>query len=1136
MSRRISRALALAIALLCWSGSAYAQGVTTAAMQGVVKDDQGQVIPGVTVTATHAPSGTVYEAVTQADGRFTIPGMRVGGPYAASAALTGFTTAVQNNLTLSLGVTQNLEFTLKVASISETITVVGTSDPVFSSSHTGAATAVMREDLASLPTISGRITDITRLTPQYGGSGTFAGQDNRANNMTVDGSYFNNSFGLGVTTGGIGDRTGVAPISLEAIEQVQVNVAPYDVRQGSFTGAGVNTVTRSGTNSFTASTYYRTRNEDCSDLTNVDTCSGFVGTTTAGQRFNPLNFKTKTAGVWAGGPIVKNKLFAFGAYEKQEDRRPLITFNSNPGGAPVAGNTTRVLASDLSALSSFLSTNFKYDTGPFDNVQKVTPAKPWMLKADYNLNSANKVTFRYNQLDSRSPVLQNGSSALGTLTRQTNTTNWLSFQSSNYAILENLKSGVGEWNSVFGTFTNNLLVGYTKQDESRDSIQLFPYVVISDGSGSPYTSFGSEPFTPFNLLRYGTFQLQDSVTKFARNHSLTFGGTVEKFHSDNSFYFGIQSAYAYNSLADFYTDANGFLANPNRTVSPVNLLGFQVKYLLQPGQTTPPMQPLDVIYAGGYIQDEWRPSSSLTVTAGLRVDVPRFGNTAFDNPAADALTFRDQDGSPVKYNSGRLPETTPYWSPRVGFNYDLTNDQKTQLRGGTGLFSGKPPYVWISNQIGNTGVLYGFADTRNTTAFPFNPNPDKYKPAATGGSAASYELNVTDDSFRFPQTWRTNVGVDRKLPWGLVGTLDYIYNRDVNAPVYLNANLPVAEGAYTGADKRPRWAITAPGATPAPGISVALPDCAALGQVGACYRRLNNAPGNQVTAAYVIKNQSENNSWNISGALTKNLSNGFSFKGGFNYGVSRSLVEPSSTAGTSWGGANPIVFDPNNPDLAYSANSPGKRVFVAANYTRQYFGFGATTISVFYDGHTNGNTSYVFAGDANNEGVSGNDLIYIPRNTSEMNFKPLSVTVAGVTRSYTAADQAAAFEQLIVADKYLSSHRGGYAERNGVFLPIVNRVDLNLTQDVFHSVKGRRHSGQVRLDITNFGNLLNDKWGAGRRLVNTQILTAPTADATGALTYNLQTLSGNLITSPLQTSAGINDVYVMMLSFRYTFQ
>jgi hypothetical protein len=1111
----------LACCVLLWpTGRASAQGVTTGAISGVVKDAQGAVIPGATVLAVHQASGSTYEAVTQADGRFVMPGMRVGGPYTITASLPGFSSEAKNNISVNLGVTQDLDFSLKVANVAETITVVGQSDPVFSSGRTGAATAVMREDLATLPTISGRITDITRLTPQYGGNGSLAGQDNRANNMTVDGSYFNNSFGLGVTTGGIGDRTGVAPISLEAIEQVQVSVAPYDVRQGSFTGAGINTVTRSGNNNFTASVYRRTRNES------------FVGTEAAGLTANPGTFTTHVTGAWAGGPIVKNKLFYFGYYEKQEDQRPLSTFIANPGGAPVTGNTTRVNASDLTALSNFLQTNFKYDTGPFNNIPKLTPAKPWLVKTDYNINNANKVTFRYNQLDSSSDVPQSGSSSLGT-SRQTNTTQFLSYANSNYQILENLKSGIGEWNSVFGTMTNNLLVGLTHQDESRGDkgqVPLFPFVVIGAGDGSALTAFGNEPFTPYNLLRYSTFQMQDSVTKFAKNHSITFGGNFEKFHSDNSFYFGIQSAYSYNTLADFYADANGFLANPNRTVAAAPSR-FQVKYLLQPGQTTPPMQPLDVVYAGGYIQDEWRPQTNLTVTSGLRIDVPKFGNTGFDNPIADTLTFRDQDGSPVKYNSGALPSTTAYYSPRVGINWDINGDQLTQLRGGSGVFSGKPPYVWISNQIGNTGVLYGFLDSGNpVTNYPFNPNPDKYKPAATGGTAASYELDVTDQGFRFPQTWRTNIGVDRRLAWGMVGTIDYIYNRDLNAPVYINANLPAADSAYTGVDNRARW-VAIPGIAPA---------CiTTLGQEnGPCYQKINNLPGKNITAAYVIKNQSQNRSQNISGALTKNLTHGFSFKGGFNYGVSRSMVEPSSTAGSSWGSGNPIVNDPNNPGLAYSANSPGKRIFLAANYTKQYFGIGGTTFSAFYDGHTNGNTSYVFSGDANGDTVSGNDLIYVPRDTSEMNFKPL--TVSGKT--YTAADQAAAFEQLINNDNYLSAHRGQYAERNAVFLPMVHRVDLSITQDVFAKIAGHRHTGQVRLDVTNFGNLLNHNWGVGQRLVNTQILTSPTADSSGRLTYNLQNLNGNLITTPLQTTANISsiasspsDVYIMMLSFRYTF-
>jgi hypothetical protein len=307
---------------------------------------------------------------------------------------------------------------------------------------------------------------------------------------------------------------------------------------------------------------------------------------------------------------------------------------------------------------------------------------------------------------------------------------------------------------------------------------------------------------------------------------------------------------------------------------------------------------------------------------------------------------------------------------------------------------------------------------------------------------------------------------------------------------------------------------------------------------------LNNAVGNSVTAAYALKNSSQNRSWDIAGTLAKTLTHGFAVKGGYNYGVSKSLVEPSSTAGSSWGSANPITFDPNNPALAYSQNSPGKRVFLQASYSHQYFHLGATTVSLFYEAHpnfvlvpgtstgqTSANTSYVFSGDANGDGASGNDLIYIPRSTSEMNFKPLMVG----GKTYSAAEQAAAFEQYIQNDSYLSSHRGQYAERGAVFYPMVNRVDLSIVQDLFHNVGSFKHAGQLRLDITNVGNLLNHNWGVGQRIINPQILTSPSVDANGALTYNLQTLNGNLLTTPLQTSAGISDVYGLMLSFRYSF-
>ena len=940
--------LLLAACALLWpSTGALAQGVTTGSITGVVTDAQGLAIPGASVVAVHAPSGTTYEGVTRDDGRFSMPGVRVGGPYNVTATLAGFQPTTTADVFVSLGVSADIVVKLGNVAVEETVTVTATTDPVFASSRTGAATAVKRDEIATLPTVSGRISDVTRLTPQASGS-SFAGQDNRLNNITVDGSYFNNSFGL---QGQPGDRTGVAPISLEAIEQIQVSVAPFDVRQGNFVGASVNTVTRSGTNKLIGSFYHRFRNED------------FVGTEAKGLAVNPGTFTFRNTGGWAGGPILKNKWFAFGTYEDELDKRPITTFQSNPGGQPAAGSITRVQASDLTALSARLQSQFGYETGPFDNLNDETPAKRFLLRSDYNVNSNHKVSFRYNYLDSITDVYMSGSSSLG-FGRPTFTTNFLGFQNSNYQIMENIKSGIGEWNWVIGsTMANSLIAGYTTQDESRNSRgELFPFVDVLDGSGLGYTSFGFEPFTPNNELRYNTFQLQDNLTKFMGKHTLTFGGSLERYQSENVFFPGKQSAYVYNSLTDFYTDINDLAANPNRTTSPVNLRRFQVRYINIPGLDKP-VQPLKVWYGGAYAQDEWRPKSGLTVTAGLRFDVPLFGDTAFDNPNVDALTFRAADGSAVSYNTGKLPDAKILWSPRVGFNWDVSGNQVTQLRGGTGVFTGKPAYVWISNQVGNTGVLTGFVQADNTTAYPFSPNIDKYKPATvTGAPAASVDLAVTEPDFKFPQVWRTNVAVDRKLWGGMVGTFEYIYNKDVNGISYINANLPAAQSAFAGADSRPRWVGTSCG-TPS-----AVP----------CVTRINNAAGNQITNAIVLGNQTEGTSWNVAGTLAKTTRFGLSVRGAYSYGESRNTVDAGSIASGSFTG-NPIYYDPNNPTLGYSNASPGHRVYLQASYSKEYFKFGATTVSVFWEGRTNGNTSYIFSGDMNGDTATNNDLIYIPR-------------------------------------------------------------------------------------------------------------------------------------------------------------
>ena len=1072
----------------------HGQGVTTGSMNGTVRSDKGAVA-SARVVAVHQPSGTTYQAVSRADGRFLIPAMRVGGPYTVSAVALGYERTAQSGLDVTLGSSTDVSFELKTVAITLTGVQVTATGGALSSRITGASTTISKEAIAAFPTIGRTITDFTRLTPQSSGS-SFAGQDNRLNNITLDGSFFNNSFGLGSQPGA---RTGVSPIPIDAIEQIQVNIAPFDVRQGGFTGAGVNAVTKSGGNEFKGSLYYTTRNQ------------GLVGDSTAGVFFNKGTFKFTQPGGYVSGPLIKNTLFFFVDYETDELTTPATSFQANTGGQAIAGNTTRVLQSDIATLSAFLKDKFKYETGPAQGFNLAVPSTRVIAKIDWNVNDRNKFSFRYSDLESKSDVPISNSNALGTLGNRRDNLNSMSFQNSGYAIKENARSFIGELNSQIGSnMSNQIIAGYTTNDESRESKgSLFPLVDINN-NGTNYLSFGFEPFTPNNVLKYNTWQFQDNFSIYTDKHDLTFGVTAQRYQSDNGFSPGLQSAYVYNSLADFYTDANGFLANPSRTTSPVTLGRFQVRYNNIPGIDAP-IQPLRVNTYGAYAQDEWRATRNLKVTAGLRLDVPVFENTAFNNAQANALSFRDETGAAVKYNTGQLPGANLLISPRVGFNWDVEGDRRTVVRGGTGIFSGTPPYVWISNQLGNTGVLTGFDQRDNTTTRPFNPNPDTYKPTTvTGAPAATYELNVTAPDYKFSQVWRSNIAIDRRLPWGFIGTLEGLYGRETNGPYYINANLPAANSAFTGADKRPRWTTG------------------------------NNRINSNVTAAYVISNTNTGHSYNIAGSLQKSFTNGFFAKSAYSYGVSKNSYDPGSTASTNWT-ANAQAGDPNNPGVQFSAFSPGHRVFLAVSYRKEYFTFGATSISLFTEGRTQGNSSYTFSADANGDAAGANDLIYVPRNASEMNFQQYGVNAAGsvVTtnagRTDTGAEQQAAWEAYITQDKYLSARRGQYAERNAVFLPVLFRSDLGITQEIFQNVGGKRNTLAIRFDILNLDNLINKKWGAGDRLVSNTPLIPQGADANGALQYRLRNFGTNLLNTTYQHTAGVSDVWRMQLGVRYTF-
>ncbi len=1099
--------LALFVLLMSVS-TAMSQGVTTSGITGTITEANGQPLLGASVVVIHLPSGTRYGAVSNTEGKYSIPGMRVGGPYKVSASFIGFSTKEIDGLNLSLGTFANLNITLKEdGKVLSEVVVSANQNSLFSSERTGASTSIDNRTLNKLPTISRSINDFTRLSPQSNGQ-SFAGQDSRLNNITVDGSYFNNSFGLG-SGSNPGGRTGVSPISLDAIEQISVNVAPYDVRQGNFTGAGVNTVTRSGTNEFSGSAYYFTRNNDN------------VGKIAGENRFDPGTFNYNQVGFRVGGPIIKNKLFFFASFEDEKEARPGTTWRANTGSEPITGNVTRVLASDLDGLSSYLRKEFDYETGPYQGYDNLTLGRKFLVKLDYNINDKNKLSLRYNHLNSSTDVLMSSSSSLGFGNRNFRP-EALNFQNSNYSIMENIRSLVAELNSRIGNnISNNLIVGYTYQDESRGAMGTFFPTVDILNAGSTYTSFGFEPFTPNNELRYKTFQIQDNLQIFKGNHTFTAGFSYENYQSENIFFPGSQSVYVYSSLADFYKDADNFLANGNKIPSGVNLRRFQVRWNNIPGSDKP-VQPLEVNYGGVFIQDEWQARPNFKLTAGLRVDLPVFEQTALRNEEMESMYFRNPAGAYVNFRTDALPKANLLWSPRVGFNWDVFNDQSTQVRGGSGIFTGRPAYVWISNQVGNNGILTGFYQDDARTGVPlvnrpFNPDPNAYKPATvTGAPASSYELALTETDFKFPQVWRSNIAIDQKLPGGIIATGEFIYNQDVNGVAYYNANLPVPFSQFTGNDNRARWnAATNP-------------------------NRINGKIPNAVT----LSNQAVGNSWVASFSLERPFTNGLFLKTAYSYGESKNTVDPGSIAAGTWFG-NPITNDPNNPALANSNNFMGHRVFAIASYSKDIFKIGNTSVSLFWEGRTLGNASYVVGGDLNNDGGTANDLIYIPATKAEMNFQPFIVdgqgrpitTAVPGSRTFTAAEQADAFERYILQDEYLSANRGKYAERGGVIMPMVFRADLSFAQQLFTNIGGKRNTLEFRVDILNVGNLIDADYGVGKTFNSTQPLVTgtPSVSADGRPQYRFRNLGTNLVSETYRATAGVSDVWRMQFGLRYIF-
>jgi outer membrane receptor protein involved in Fe transport len=1087
-----------------FSLSVFAQGVTTSSMQGTVNDDAGIPLMDAEVIATHLPSGTTYETSTNFDGKFYFPNVRVGGPYKVVVSYVGFENRTYTDIVLGLGQSYNLKVIMETGGLLDEVVISskrGIGDP----SKTGASVNLSRKKIDALPTISRSIDDFTRLTPQSNGT-SFAGTSSRFNNYTIDGNIYNNNFGLGNS-----QFAGGNPVSLDAIEEVQVNLAPYDVRTAGFTGASVNAVTKSGDNQFTGSVYYYLRNDQ------------MTGDLVGDLRLNKDDSKTEIQGFTVGGPIIKNKLFFFFSYEEEEELVP--SFNKTalrPGETPDNVSISRVPANLLQDVRNSMLDLYDYQTGPFEGYSFASEQTRFNARLDWNINKNHKFMTRYNRYTSFSDIPTNGNSIRFIDTRYRNTDRTgieaMNFKNTNYTNDREVSSLVGELTSVLGkNWSNQLNIGYTSIQDPKRGIpggQAFPFIeVLEPGpAGDPlyYFSLGNELFSVGNLLENQIFNVTNDVSYFYKEHKFTAGANFERMTFDNAFNPVFNGFYRFNTYQAFED------AIINRVPGALPD-AFARSYALD-GSTTPPTDQTIFNQIGIYFQDEWQVTDNLKLTAGLRVDLPFYETPiprnqllgdlvdARRDPNSDLFIdqnwgFQDNDGNTFTPDVSQFPDVNPLWSPRVGFNWDLNGDGTTQVRGGTGIFSGRLPFVWLSNQVNGSGVVrggLGFEGEEVADSGLFGSDW-QFDPDVTFGNpenpeqTLSNELNLTDRNFKLPQVWRSNLALDHQLPYGIVGTLELMYSQDITTPIAYNSILREPDGLLNGPDERPYW-------------------------------EGSYSNDDQFRNVFLLTNADKKaDYYSVTTQFSKDFDNGFSTFIAYTHSRSRDLdAAGGSQAQSLW--ANTVKEDRNNPELSFSAFDIPHRFIGNLAYSTEN-----TTISVFYQGSNAGRFSYTYSG---NFGDSSNRLMYIPNNASELNFEEFQVN----NQTVTVEQQIAALDAYIDQDDYLSENRGSIAERNGALRPWLHRFDVRLTQNV-QFTKDAKNTVQFSLDFLNLGNLLNSDWGVPEFANQSSLLNYRGRNDQGEPIYRLNTVSGTseLPTETFRNTNSIGDTWRLQLGVRYTF-
>jgi hypothetical protein len=999
---------------------------TTSEIQGIVLDGK-QSIPGATVVAVHQPTGTKYGTTTRLDGRYNLPNLKIGGPYVVTVSFVGFKTETQSDITLLLGQTHKANFTLveAVTSLNEVV-VTSKQSNVFNSSRNGSQEIISRKLIETVPNVNRSWKDLVKLVPSQNNL-SFGGVSSQLNNVTLDGANFNNSFGLG--DGTLGGQTGAQPISLDAIEQIQVNVSPFDVKYGGFAGGSINTVTRSGKNQAFGSAYQFFKNKDLQGYK--------VGDITMPEQ--PFTYDLK--GFTAGGAIVKNKLFFFVNGENEERLEPGTQWvAADANNTPNATNVSQARASELDALRKFLIEKYNYDPGAYQGYQYGSKSQRLTSKLDWTINDKNSFSLKYTLLRSSADIPASNSQSINASNGRRPGPTGMPFFGSGYSINNNADVIIGELNTRFSNnASNKLQIGYTSLRDFRGSLSAgeFPQVDILDGNGLPFTTFGYERFTYGNELNTDVIQLNNIFNLYKGKHEFTFGTQNSFKKYSNGFSPNYAGGFRFNSLADFYASAAG--------TKPAAIYDLSWSLTNDFPLVGPKNTELSL-----FAQDKFRVKDNLTLTYGIRADYVSFADNFLYNPVVDTLS-KFYNG--VRLNTGLPPQSSLQISPRVGFNWDVFDDLTLQIRGGSGLFQGPPPFVWISNQASNSGMAL-FGSITNGTGYMFSPDINKYRPTPTPGLSRSYSLNVTDPNYKFPQVWKSTLAVDKKV-LGWTVTAEGTYIKNINATVFQNVALP-SEGNTTLSDGRTRFVK----------------------------RSVYDATGTAQTAANPnIGNAIYMTNANIGYTLFGTLQVQRQFK---NLGVNASYTRQTavdatingSTAFTMWG-ARPTSTNPNNFEAGFSNNYLPHRIIASVNYGKEFFKNTRTSFAILYEASPNApqaSLSYTYAGDLNNDGFNGNDLIFVPKDASQIKLTNASA-VGGVADTRTQTELWNQLDAFISNNPYLSTRRGQFAERQALVLPWVHRTDLNFTQDFYIKYKDSKHTLRFTADIYNFTNLISKELG-----------------------------------------------------------